>query len=216
MIQTVLFDLDGTLLDTAPDLANALNAVLEMNGRPALPFEHIRPVVSHGGRALVELGFGLAPEHPDFEPLRKQLLDYYREHIADETTLFPGMNDVLESIEQSGRNWGVVTNKPGWLTEPLMDALDLTRRTTGIVSGDTLEERKPHPAPLLHACDLIGSKPGDCLYVGDAERDIEAGHNAGMTTLVAMFGYLLEQDRPETWGATALVQKPGEILDWVK
>ena len=102
------------------------------------------------------------------------------------------MDDVLDSIERNGRNWGVVTNKPGWLTEPLMDALDLTRRAAGIVSGDTLEERKPHPAPLLHACDMIGSKPGDCLYVGDAERDIEAGHNAGMATLVAMFGYLME------------------------
>ncbi len=216
MIQTVLFDLDGTLLDTAPDLANALNTVLELNGRPALPFETIRPVVSHGGRALIELGFGLAPDHPDFEPFRKQLLDYYLAHIADETRLFPGMDDVLDSIEQNGRNWGVVTNKPGWLTEPLMDALDLTRRAAGIVSGDTLEERKPHPAPLLHACDMIGSRPGDCLYVGDAERDIEAGYNAGMTTLVAMFGYLMEQDRPETWGATALIQRPGEILGWVK
>ncbi|NHZ69984.1 MAG: HAD-IA family hydrolase [Thermotogales bacterium] len=218
-IQTVLFDLDGTLLDTAPDLANALNAVLEQNSHPALPFEKIRPVVSHGGRALIELGFGLVPDHPDFEPLRQQLLDYYLAHIADETRLFPGMGDVLDSIEQNGRNWGVVTNKPGWLTEPLiplMDALDLTRRAGGIVSGDTLEERKPHPAPLLHACDMIGSKPGSCLYVGDAERDIEAGHNAGMITLVAMFGYLMEQDRPETWGATAMIQRPGEILDWVK
>lgn len=215
-IQTVLFDLDGTLLDTAPDLANALNAVLEMNGRSPLPFAQIRPVVSHGGRALVELGFNLEPHDPGFEPVRKQLLDYYQEHIAEETTLFPGMDQVLKFIEQHGLNWGVVTNKPGWLTRPLMDALKLSRRAAGIVSGDTLNERKPHPAPLLHACDIIGTRPEHCLYVGDARRDIEAGHNAGMPTLVAMFGYLLEEDEPETWGANALIHHPSEILDWLE
>ena len=113
-------------------------------------------------------------------------------------------------------NWGVVTNKPAWLTEPLMDALDLSRRAAGIVSGDTLEESKPHPAPLLHACAIIGSEPRSCLYVGDAERDIEAGHNAGMATLVAMFGYLMKEDEPETWGANALIRQPSEILDWIE
>ena len=214
-IQTVLFDLDGTLLDTAPDLANALNATLRLNGLPPLPYEQIRPVVSHGGQALIKLGFSLGPGHDDFEPLKKQLLDYYQAHIAEQTSLFPGMSDVLNSIEKLDLNWGVVTNKPAWLTEPLMDALDLTRRASTIVSGDTLNERKPHPAPLLYACKVTGSKPDTCLYVGDAQRDIEAGHNAGMPTLVAMFGYLMEQDKPETWGATALIQQPGEILDWV-
>jgi len=214
-IKTVLFDLDGTLLDTAPDLANALNAVLEQNGRQALSFETIRPVVSHGGRALIELGFQLGPEHPEFEPLRKQLLDYYQAHIADETTLFPGMGMVLDTIEQRGLNWGVVTNKPAWLTHPLLEALDLGRRAAGIVSGDTLNERKPHPAPLLHACELIGTPPGHCLYVGDAQRDIQAGQNAGMPTLVAMFGYIMASDEPETWGADALINRPGDILEWL-
>jgi phosphoglycolate phosphatase len=213
--RTVLFDLDGTLLDTAPDLAGALNAVLQANGRPALPFELIRPVVSHGGNALIELGFGLKPDEAGFEPLRRQLLDYYETNIARETRLFPGMQQVLDRIEAGGLNWGVVTNKPAWLTDPLMDALGLSERAAGIVSGDTLKERKPHPAPLLHACRLIGSEPHECLYVGDAERDIEAGRRAGMTTLVALFGYLLENDRPETWGATALIKEPGEILDWL-
>jgi len=214
-IQTVLFDLDGTLLDTAPDLANALNAVLRLNRQPALPFEQIRPVVSHGGQALIELGFKLDPDHPGFAPLKKQLLDYYQSHIAEKTTLFPGMSEVLDSIEQRGVNWGVVTNKPAWLTEPLMDALDLTRRANTIVSGDTLEERKPHPAQLLYACKVVGSKPDTCLYIGDAQRDIEAGHNAGMSTLVAMFGYLLTEDEPETWGATALIKHPSDILNWI-
>ena len=215
MIQTVLFDLDGTLLDTAPDLANALNEVLVNNGRAALPFERIRPVVSHDGRALIELGFGLDPAHPDFEPLRQQLLDYYQAHIAEHTRLFPGMDAVLAELENLGLPWGVVTNKPGWLTLPLMDALDLTRRAASIVSGDTLEQRKPHPAPLLHACEQIGASPSRSLYVGDAERDIEAGQRAGMPTLVALFGYLLADDEPRHWGASGLVAEPREILDWI-
>ena len=214
-IQTVLFDLDGTLLDTAPDLANALNATLRLNGLPPLPYEQIRPVVSHGGQALIKLGFELGPGHADFEPLKKQLLDYYQAHIAEQTSLFPGMSDVLNSIEKMDLNWGVVTNKPAWLTQPLMDAVDLTRRASTIVSGDTLNERKPHPAPLLYACKVTGSKPDTCLYVGDAQRDIEAGHNAGMPTLVAMFGYLMAEDKPETWGATALVRQPSDILNWI-
>ena len=214
-IQTILFDLDGTLLDTAPDLAQALNATLQANGRAALSFEQIRPAVSHGGSALIRLGFQLEPQHPQFEPLRSQLLDYYQAHIADETRLFPGMEEVLEHIEAHGLSWGVVTNKPGWLTEPLLAALDLQRRAASVVCGDTLNERKPHPAPLLHACKLIGTVPGQCLYVGDAERDIKAGHNAGMTTLVALFGSLMDSDRPEDWGASALIQQPADILAWL-
>ena len=214
-IHTVLFDLDGTLLDTAADLANALNALLRLNKQAPLPFEQIRPVVSHGGRALIERGFKIGPDHPDFDALKNQLLDYYQSHIAEQTTLFPGMGDVLNHIEQRGMNWGVVTNKPTWLTAPLMDALDLSRRAATIVCGDTLDERKPHPAPLLYACNAVGGKPETCLYVGDAERDIKAGRNAGMYTLVALFGYLMADDEPETWGATALIQQPSDILDWL-
>jgi len=214
-IETVLFDLDGTLLDTAPDLADALNAVLRANGRAPLPFEAIRPVVSHGGRALIERGFGLDPEHPDFEPLRRQLLDRYQAHIADRTRPFPGMEDVLASLEARGMDWGVVTNKPGWLTEPLLRALGLLDRPACVVSGDTLAERKPHPAPLLHACELTGRTPAECLYVGDARRDIEAGRNAGMPTLVALFGYFLDDDRPETWGADGLIEHPADLLAWL-
>ena len=214
-IQTVLFDLDGTLLDTAPDLADALNAVLQANGREPLPFGAIRPVVSHGGRALIERGFGLAPDHPDFEPLRQQLLDHYQAHIADRTRLFPGMADVLDALADQNIGWGVVTNKPAWLTNPLLQKLGLYERATCVVSGDTLEQRKPHPAPLLHACELSGCTPAHCLYVGDARRDIEAGHNAGMPTLVALFGYLMEDDRPESWGADGLIESPADILDWV-
>ena len=145
-----------------------------------------------------------------------ELLDYYENNIAQYTRLFPGMDEVLQYIETRGLNWGVVTNKPAWLTDPLMAALGLDQRAACIVSGDTLQECKPHPAPLLHACDLTSSKPGQCLYVGDAERDIQAGRNAGMPTLVAMFGYLMEKDRPEDWGANALIHHPAEIIDWLQ
>ena len=214
-IRTILFDLDGTLLDTAPDLAAALNTVLEENQRATLPFEHIRPVVSHGGIALIKRGFELQQDDPHFEPLRQRLLAVYRENISRHTSLFPGMEKVLQEIEQRGLNWGVVTNKPGWLTDPLLKDLQLYERAACVVSGDTLQERKPHPAPLLHACMLANSLPAQCLYVGDAQRDIEAGKNAGMYTMIALFGYFTEEDQPHTWGATHTIDEPGELLAWL-
>lgn len=215
-LKTVLFDLDGTLADTAPDLADALNTVLLNNGKHTLPFEQIRPVVSHGGMALVRLGFGIEPEHPEFEALRQQLLEIYAGNIANKTTLFPGMAELLNSIESAGMNWGVVTNKPAWLTNPLLDALQLTQRAVSIVSGDTLAERKPHPSPLLYACEQAGSQGFECAYVGDAERDIVAGHKAGMKTIVALFGYIGTEDRPDSWGADALLESPQEIGEWLQ
>lgn len=214
-IRTVLFDLDGTLADTAPDLAFALNAVLREQGREPLPFEQIRPVVSHGGLALIKLGFGLEPEDPQFDPLRQRLLDIYRQNIAVHTRLFPGMDTVLEALESSGRKWGVVTNKPGWLTEPLLEQMGLSARAASIVSGDTLPQRKPHPAPMLLACEQTGCQAGECVYVGDAARDIEAGRAAGMHTLVALFGYIGEQDRPMEWRADSLLRNPVELLHWL-
>lgn len=214
-IRTVLFDLDGTLLDTAPDLAAALNTVLEENQLPALPYESIRTVVSHGGSALIKIGFKLQQDDPRFDPLRQRLLAVYRENISRRTTLFPGMDALLQEIEQRGLNWGVVTNKPGWLTDPLLKDLQLYDRAICVISGDTLQQRKPHPAPLLHACQLAGSLPEQCLYVGDAQRDIEAGRNAGMHTMVALFGYFTEQDQPHSWGATHSIEEPRELLAWL-
>jgi len=214
-IRTVLFDLDGTLADTAPDLAFALNQVLREQGCEPLPFERIRPVVSHGGIALIKLGFNINESAPQFDTLRQRLLTIYREHIVQETTLFEGMDKVLEEIEGRGLNWGVVTNKPGWLTEPLLEGLALKARAAAIVSGDTLNERKPHPAPMLLACQQAGSSAAQCLYVGDAERDIEAGRNAGMQTLVALFGYIGEGDYPERWQADGMVSEAAAILDWL-
>ena len=214
-IRTVLFDLDGTLADTAPDLAYALNCVLEEQGQEALPFETIRPVVSHGGIALIKLGFNIEEEHPDFELLRQRLLEIYRDNITRETELFPGMQDLLCAIEDEGMNWGVVTNKPGWLTEPLMESLRLTERAACIISGDTCENRKPHPEPILHGCRLAGSDVEQCLYVGDAERDIEAGRHAGVRTAVAMFGYIGEHDNPQDWQADVLLESPDDLQEWI-
>lgn len=213
-IKTVLFDLDGTLADTAPDLANALNYVLEKHNCDALPFETIRPFVSHGGMALVTLGFG--KEHPEFDTLYQELLQHYQNNIANETVLFPGMNELLLELEEKNINWGVVTNKPSWLTEPLLDALNLTSRTVAIVSGDTLEQRKPHPAPILHACKQAGSEASECIYIGDAERDIEAGNRAGMPSIVALFGYIAESDTPDDWGAHSSINHPQEIISLIE
>ncbi|WP_455198771.1 HAD family hydrolase [Kaarinaea lacus] len=215
-IRTILFDLDGTLADTAHDLAFALNSVLKEQKRDPLPFESIRPVVSHGGIALTKLGFGIEPEHPDFDPLRQRLLDIYSANIARETRLFPGMEELLDNIENSNRNWGVVTNKPSWLTDPLINALGLQDRAACVVSGDTCINRKPHPEPILYGCQLAGSEAQQCLYIGDAERDIEAGRRAGVRTIVALFGYIGNEDNPKDWKADALLSSPTEIFQWIE
>jgi phosphoglycolate phosphatase len=211
----VLFDADGTLLDTAPDLARALNRLLAEAGRGPLPLAEIRPHVSHGARALVRLGFGLERGEPDFEPRRLRLLELYREDLSTQTRLFPGMQGVLEALEDRGLPWGVVTNKPAWLTDPLMEALGLAQRAACVVSGDTTTNSKPHPEPMLHACRLVGVTPGRCLYVGDAPRDVAAGRAAGLHTLVALFGYIGRDERPETWGADGLIERPLDLLEWL-
>ena len=215
MIRTVLFDLDGTLADTAPDLAYALNTLLAEHHKPLLPYPTIRPVASNGAAALIELGFGIARTDPHFPPLRTRFLELYRAHLTRETRLFPGMAELLDAIAARGLNWGIVTNKPAFLTEPLVDQLGLREDLACVVSGDTTANPKPHPEPLLHACKLAGSRPHECLYIGDAARDIEAGRAAGMKTLVALFGYIGAQDQPDTWGADGLIRAPGDALDWL-
>jgi len=214
-IRTVLFDLDGTLADTAPDLAFALNTLLREHGKASLPYDSIRPVASHGAAGLIELGFGIARDTSRFTPLRERFIAIYRAHLTRETRLFPGMPVLLDQLAARGINWGIVTNKPAFLTDPLIEQLGLQEDAVCVVSGDTTANRKPHPEPMLHASKLAGSKPQECLYVGDAERDIEAGNAAGMQTLVALFGYIGAQDHPETWGANGLIRAPEEILDWL-
>jgi len=215
-IETVLFDLDGTLIDTAPDLAAALNDVLQEQQREPLPFEKIRPVVSHGAGAMVKLGFQIDDDHTDFIPLRNRLVDIYADNIAIHSRLFTGMEEVLQVLEEKGIKWGIVTNKMGALTDALLAQLKLDKRSVCNISGDTLPRKKPHPDPLFHACNIAQTDPKHCIYVGDAARDVEAGQRAGMRTLVALYGYIGIEDAPETWGATGMLNTPLELLDWFK
>ncbi len=213
--RTVLFDLDGTLLDTAPDLTWAINQLRAEHGLPALSCEFVRPTVSHGTPRMLHAAFGIDTTHPDFPGLRTRLLDLYQGHIADMTTPFRGMAEALVALEEAGMNWGVVTNKPAFLTNPIMARLGLAARAVTVVSGDTTPFSKPHPAPLLHACQEAGSLPTECVFVGDAECDIAAGRAAGMATVVALFGYLSADDAPHKWGADVLVESPATMLDWI-
>ncbi|MDH5357871.1 MAG: phosphoglycolate phosphatase [Gammaproteobacteria bacterium] len=214
-ISAILFDLDGTLVDTAPDLAFALNTLLQEQGQQPLPFEQIRPVASHGSPGLLDLGFGLTPNHPEYTALQQRFLELYQENIARETALFEGMREVIEQLEDANIAWGIITNKPAFLTEPLLIALGLIDRAACVVSGDTTAYSKPHPAPMLHACELIKLSPEACIYIGDAERDIEAAKNANMQSILARYGYLGSQDDPESWQADAIIDHPREILQWI-
>lgn len=215
MIQAVLFDLDGTLVDTAPDLGYALNLQRGIHGLPPLADEIIRPQASHGARGLLMLGFGISPEDSGFGPMRQEFLQLYADNLCRHSRLFEGMADALAELESRKLPWGVVTNKPARFTEPLLSLLDLAERAACIVSGDTCPEPKPHPGPLLHASELIGIAPAHCLYVGDAERDVEAARNAGMPCIVAHYGYLDQSDQPDAWGAAGLIQQPQELLNFL-
>jgi phosphoglycolate phosphatase len=215
MITAVFFDLDGTLADTAPDLAAALNQLLVEHHQPALPFEKIRPVVSRGGNALIELAFGIKPNDSCFPPLRERFLEIYQTRLHNSTYLFEGMEAVLDTLEVKQITWGVITNKPAWLTHPLMEKLQLTVRAGCIVCGDSTANPKPHPAPMLLACELTHSKPASSLYVGDAERDVAAGRAAGMHTLVALYGYIDQYENPGKWQADGMINLPDEIVNWI-
>lgn len=206
--QAVFFDLDGTLADTAVQLGLALNLQRERHGLEPLAAEIIRPYASHGTRGLLELGFGFSLEHPDFEAYRLEYLAIYDDVFLQNPQLFDGMAEVLTAIETHGLKWGVVTNKPRRFTMPLMQALGLHQRAAAIVSADDCERPKPYPDTLLLACELVGVAAPACVYVGDAERDIEAGLAAAMQTIIAMYGYLDMRDTPETWGANATIATP--------
>jgi len=209
------FDLDGTLVDTAPDLAYALNQVMEQEGRVPLPYASIREVASHGSAGLLGLGFGITTDNPEFASLQKRFVQIYQDNLTRESRLFEGMQKVIDKIDETGIKWGVITNKPQFLTEPLMTGLNLKQRAACIVSGDTTDQSKPHPAPMLHACKLVNVQPAQCVYIGDAERDIVAGRNVEMHTIAACYGYLSDDDRPENWQADAMINQPEELLQWL-
>lgn len=214
IIRTVLFDLDGTLVNTAPDLVNALNAVLENHNHATVALQDVAPLISTGAAGM--LGYALG----DISEQRKQLLvnelvEHYYSHIADSSQLYPEMDNVLQQLEQRGMQWGIVTNKVTRLTESLLNKLNLTNRAACIISGDTTPHSKPHPAPLLEACRITDTTPDNCVYIGDAKSDIEAAQRAIMPSLAAAYGFIKADDQPQDWGANAVVNNTTQILDWV-
>jgi len=211
----ILFDLDGTLVDTAPDLAFALNTLLHQEDLATLAYETIRPVASNGSPGLLFLGFGISPDHKDYPLLQQRFIKLYQDNITRETALFEGMEEVLSALEKAKISWGIVTNKPAFLTDPLLAQLNLTHRAGCIVSADTTPFSKPHPAPMFHACKIIQHKPEQCLYIGDAARDIEAGRNANMQTVAALYGYIANDDNPDRWQADSSINHPRDILQWL-
>ncbi|MDN6319056.1 MAG: phosphoglycolate phosphatase [Marinobacter sp.] len=208
---TVLFDLDGTLIDTAPDFIRCLNQLRQQHGLSELPAEHIRRSVSNGARAMVRVGFGLEPEHPDYLARHTAFLDLYEEGVAVETRLFEGMNSLLQSLEQRGIPWGIVTNKPERFAAPLVQALGLAERCASLVCPDHVADRKPHPEALFLACAQIDADPALAVYVGDHERDIEAGRNANMKTIAVRYGYIEEPESVDLWQADIIADTVNDL-----
>ena len=214
-INTVLFDLDGTLVDTAPDMAAALEILCDEEQQARLPYSQVRPIVSNGSLALITLAFGNKLEQQTLERLKTRYLEIYQNHLVVHSQLFDEMDELLQQLEQNHIKWGVVTNKPGWLTEPLMKSLGLDQRAACIVSSDSTKNRKPHPEPMYFACKLTETQPEKCIYVGDARRDIEAGQNAGMKTIIAEYGYIGDWENTEDWQADHSIQNPSQLLAYL-
>ena len=211
-VAAVLFDLDGTFADTAPDLGYALNLLLEAHGKPTLPLDQVRKVASSGARGMLGVGFGTVPGDPGYDELAARFLELYERNLCRETALFPGMATLLDELEARGLPWGIVTNKVERFTLPLLDLLGLRRRSACVVCGDTTPHRKPHPGPLLAAAAAIGVAPTACLYLGDDERDMIAGRAAGMRVAVAEYGYLGLGNPPDEWPADLRIRHPMELL----
>jgi len=212
-VQAVLFDLDGTFADTAPDLGRALNRLRVEQRLEPLPIAIMRAHASSGARGLLKAGFGLTPESEGYDILRDRFLDLYAENLCVETRLFEGIPELLSMIEARDLRWGIVTNKAKRFTEPLLRTLAIGHRAACIVSGDSTPHIKPHPEPLLRAAMLLSLPAGDCVYVGDDLRDVQAARAAGMHFAAAGWGYLGDGVDPLTWDADAVVSNPREILD---
>ena len=210
MIRAVLFDLDGTFADTAPDLGRAINIMRAARGLAPVAIADTRRVTSLGARGLLGVGFGIGPEHADYPAMREEFLRLYENNLCCDTVLFPGIAELIDRLEQRNIIWGIVTNKAERFAKPLLQQLGYGTRAACIIGGDTTGHLKPHPAPLLAAAQVIGIEPQSCLYVGDDERDIQAGRAAGMRTVAVRFGYL-NGGNPESWGADHVVSSPAEI-----
>jgi phosphoglycolate phosphatase len=211
-IRLVLFDLDGTLADTAPDLAATVNRMLAVRGQAPVPLAQLRPLASHGARGLIGQAFGVTPADAGFESLRQEFFKEYESALCRETTLFPQMEEALRALDSGGVRWGIVTNKIARFTDPLVRALQLEQRVACVVSGDTTPHTKPHPAPLLHAVAAAGISAAETVYVGDDLRDIQAGKAAEMRTIAAAYGYLGDGIPVDQWGADHIIYRPDEIV----
>ncbi|CCI72256.1 TPA: HAD family hydrolase [Neisseria meningitidis] len=212
MIHAVLFDLDGTLADTALDLGGALNTLLARHGLPAKSMDEIRTQASHGAAGLIKLGAGITPDHPDYARWRTEYLEEYDRRYAQDTTLFDGVNELIAELDRRGIKWGIITNKPMRFTDKLVPKLGFIIPPAVVVSGDTFGEPKPSIKPMLYACRQIHADPQHTLYVGDAERDIQAGRNAGMTTVLAEWGYISDEDDTDSWQPDYRIATPIELI----
>lgn len=211
-IRAVLFDLDGTLIDSAPDLGAAADKMRTDRGLPSLPLERYRPMAGAGARGMLGEAFGMAPDHPDFLTMREEFFVNYESCMTERTSIFEGVPELVSQILRRNLAWGVVTNKATRFTDPLTRAIPLFATAGAVISGDTTPHAKPHPAPLLEAASRLKLEPGQCIYVGDDERDILAGLAAGMGTVAATYGYLGAKTNPAEWGAHAAIKSPSELL----
>jgi N-acetyl-D-muramate 6-phosphate phosphatase len=214
MINAVLFDLDGTFADTAPDLGYAVNQMRKTRGLAPVAEDVTRPVTSSGARGLLGAGFGITPDHADYLAMRDEFLDLYEANLCRETRLFDGIADLVAALEGRGLTWGIVTNKAERFALPLMRLLGYSARAACVIGGDTTGKLKPHPEPLYAAARAIGIAPAHCLYVGDDERDVQAGRAAGMKTVAVRYGYL-NGSNPAKWGADAVIEHPQEIINFI-
>ena len=211
----MLFDLDGTLLDTAPDLISSLNYALKAEGYQEVPAHHIKPYVSYGAAVMIKHStFETITPHQQ-NKLLSLMLDHYEQNVAIDTDYFPGIPAILDRLEEKKIKWGIVTNKRSRFTTPLVSSFDLKHRANCIISGDSTPHQKPSPLPLITACKQSNVFPDSCIYIGDALHDIEAGKQAHMKTIVATYGYLKNNDKPDTWGADAMIDHPQELASWI-
>lgn len=214
--QVMLFDLDGTLIDSAPDLAGAANDLRAVHGLPPLPHEALRPMVGTGARGMVGVAFGVFPEDTRFVELRDAFLTLYAERLLQQTQVFEAMVPVLDALDAAGLRWGIVTNKAMRFTAPLVDGLGLSGRAAVVIAGDSTPHAKPHPAPLLEAARRMNVASASCVYIGDDHRDIVAGRAAGMGTLAAGWGYLGQGEPVHAWGADGVLSSPADLLQWLE
>jgi phosphoglycolate phosphatase len=213
--RVVLFDLDGTLVDSAPDLGGAANELLRQHGKPERALEEFRPVAGSGARGMLRVGFGIQPGDADYEPMRAALIELYAQRLLHSTRVFEAVGPMLDALDGAGVRWGIVTNKAMRLAEPLAQGLGLAARAAVLVGGDSTPHAKPHPAPLLEAARRMGEPAMHCVYVGDDLRDMQAGRAAGMATVAAAWGYLGQGAQVHEWGADHVSVEPAGLLHWL-